>query len=118
MITPAIRYASLYFIAGVDNDTNELITLEIIHRYVELLDKYFGNVCELDLIFNFNKVRTFIIGYLAVKYAQAYYVLDELLLAGELQEPSRKSLLRVIAQQDALAEGEDVMDNLRQTGFH
>lgn len=23
---------------------NELITLEIIHRYVELLDKYFGSV--------------------------------------------------------------------------
>ena len=23
---------------------NELITLEIIHRYVEVLDRYFGNV--------------------------------------------------------------------------
>ena len=50
------RYASLYFIALVDKDDNELLTLEIIHHYVELLDKYFGNVCELDIIFNFHKV--------------------------------------------------------------
>lgn len=27
---------------------NELITLEIIHRYVEVLDRYFGNVSELS----------------------------------------------------------------------
>ena len=49
-----------------------------------------AQVCELDLIFNFNK---------------AYYVLDELLIAGELQESSRKAVLRVIAQQDQLVEG-------------
>ena len=30
------RYASLFFIAGCDSDDNELITLEIIHRYVEV----------------------------------------------------------------------------------
>jgi len=50
------RYASLYFIAIIDKEDNELLTLEIIHHYVELLDKYFGNVCELDIIFNFHKV--------------------------------------------------------------
>ena len=37
-------------------DDNELLTLEVIHQFVEILDKYFGNVCELDLIFNFHKV--------------------------------------------------------------
>ena len=40
----------------VDKDDNELIGLEIIHNFVELLDTYFGNVCELDIIFNFHKV--------------------------------------------------------------
>lgn len=44
---------------GIDMGDNELITLEIIHHYVEVLDRYFGNVCELDLIFNFHKVRLF-----------------------------------------------------------
>ena len=49
------RYASLFFVTGISSGDNELITLEIIHRYVEVLDRYFGNVCELDLIFNFQK---------------------------------------------------------------
>jgi hypothetical protein len=50
------RYASLYFVMGIEASDNELITLEVIHEYVEVLDRYFGNVCELDLIFNFHKV--------------------------------------------------------------
>lgn len=81
------RYASLYFVAFCDPTDNELLVLEIIHHFVEILDRYFGNVCELDLIFNFHK---------------AYYILDELLIAGELQETSKKSVLRVCASQDAL----------------
>ena len=84
------RYASLYFLACVDDDDNELIVLETIHHFVEVLDRYFGNVCELDLIFNFHK---------------AYHILDELLISGELQEPSKKAILRVTAAQDALMEG-------------
>jgi hypothetical protein len=85
------RYASLFFIAGCSSDDNELITLEIIHRYVEQMDKYYGNVCELDIIFSFTK---------------AYYILDELLLAGEMQESSKKNVLRCIAQQDSLEDME------------
>eukprot|EP00741_Cyanophora_paradoxa_P006495 tig00001003_g6287.t1 len=83
------RYASLFFVACVNNTDNELITLETIHHFVEVLDRYFGNVCELDLIFNFHK---------------AYYILDELVIAGELQETSKKTVLRVTAAQDALVE--------------
>lgn len=41
------RYASLYFCCAIEQNDNELITLEIIHRYVELLDKYFGSVSSL-----------------------------------------------------------------------
>ena len=85
------RYASLYFIAGCASTDNELITLEIVHRYVEQMDKYYGNVCELDIIFNFQK---------------AYFILDELLLAGELQESSKKNVLRCISQQDSLEDME------------
>ena len=57
------RYASLYFIAGIDASDNELITLEIVHHFVEVLDRYFGNVCELDLIFNFHKVSIVLFSY-------------------------------------------------------
>ena len=33
-------------------DDNVLLALEKIQRFVEILDGYFGNVCELDLITN------------------------------------------------------------------
>jgi AP-1 complex subunit sigma 1/2 len=78
-------------VAGIDCTDNELITLEIVHRYVEQMDKYYGNVCELDIIFNFQK---------------AYFILDELLIAGEMQESSKKNLLQCIAQQDAIEDTE------------
>lgn len=46
------RYASLYLIMAVDqNDENELAYLEFIHNLVETLDKYFENVCELDVTY-------------------------------------------------------------------
>ena len=50
------KYASLYFVAGVSGYENELSILEALHHFVESLDKYFGSVCELDLIYNFHKV--------------------------------------------------------------
>jgi len=65
------RYASLYFITLCDKEDNELIVLELIHHYVECLDRYFGNVCELDIIFNFHK---------------AYYIIEEIVSAGYIQE--------------------------------
>ncbi|XDV46568.1 hypothetical protein PO909_014443, partial [Leuciscus waleckii] len=86
------RYASLYFCCAIEDQDNELITLEIIHRYVELLDKYFGSVCELDIIFNFEK---------------AYFILDEFLLGGEAQETSKKNVLKAIEQADLLQENLD-----------
>ncbi|EFC50666.1 predicted protein [Naegleria gruberi] len=85
------RYASLYFVACIDKDDNELIAMEMIHHFVEVLDKYFGNVCELDLILNFHK---------------AYFILDEVFVNGELQETSRKTILKVITTQDQMMENE------------
>uniref|UniRef100_A0A0B7BN82 AP complex subunit sigma n=1 Tax=Arion vulgaris TaxID=1028688 RepID=A0A0B7BN82_9EUPU len=85
------RYASLYFCCAIENADNELLTLELIHRYVELLDKYFGSVCELDIIFNFEK---------------AYFMLDEFLMVGEVQESSKKNVLKAIAAQDLMQEEE------------
>ena len=35
---------------------NELAVLEFIHCLVETLDRYFSNVCELDLMFNLEMV--------------------------------------------------------------
>ena len=57
---------------------NDLSYLEGIHLFVELLDRYFGNVTELDLVYNFHKV---------------YVILDEYILAGEIQETSQAVML-------------------------
>uniref|UniRef100_A0A672YL74 Adaptor related protein complex 1 subunit sigma 1 n=1 Tax=Sphaeramia orbicularis TaxID=375764 RepID=A0A672YL74_9TELE len=43
------RYASLYFCCAIEEQDNELITLEVIHRFVELLDKYFGSVSRTSV---------------------------------------------------------------------
>ena len=52
----ARRYAGLAFAACIDAADPELAALEAIHLFVEVLDHYFGAVCELDLVFNFHKV--------------------------------------------------------------
>uniref|UniRef100_A0A665WFR1 AP complex subunit sigma n=1 Tax=Echeneis naucrates TaxID=173247 RepID=A0A665WFR1_ECHNA len=83
------RYASLYFCAGLEDQDNELLALEVLHRYVELLDKYFGNVCELDIIFNFEK---------------AYFILDEFLMGGEVLETSKLAVGGAIEEADMLQE--------------
>jgi len=85
------RYASLYFCCSIEQEDNELLTLEVIHRYVELLDKYFGSVCELDIIFNFEK---------------AYFMWDEFIIGGEVQETSKKNVLKAISDQDMIMEDE------------
>ncbi|KAG6831265.1 hypothetical protein H0H92_011775 [Tricholoma furcatifolium] len=79
-----VIYVSSYVLSipRIEEQDNELLTLEIIHRYVEILDSYFGNVCELDLIYNFDR---------------AYAILDELVVAGEMQESNKKSVLKAVS---------------------
>lgn len=82
------RYAGLHFCFGVDVTDNELLLMETIHLFVELLDQYFSNVCELDIVFHFNKV---------------YAILDEYILAGEVQESSKRVILERMKDMEALA---------------
>ena len=85
MVIVTKRYASLYFVAGIDKEENQLMILDVIHSFVEILDKHFKNVCELDIIFNFHR---------------AYYILDEMLIAGYQLETNKSHLLRSIKTQD------------------
>ncbi|EZG45465.1 adaptor complex sigma subunit [Gregarina niphandrodes] len=74
------RYASLYFIFGVDqNEVNELSILEFIHCLVETFDRYFENVCELDIMFNLEK---------------AHYILDEMISGGNICDASKSAVLK------------------------
>jgi len=76
------RYASLFFIVGVDQEEeNELAILEFIHSLVETLDKYFENVCELDIMFNLEK---------------AHFILDEMVMNGTIVETNKSNILKSI----------------------
>ena len=81
------RYAGLFFSFCVDVNDNEMAVLEFIHLFVEVLDGYFGNVCELDLVFHFDKV---------------YSVLDEMILCGEISETSALAVLERLKETDKM----------------
>ncbi|TKR89704.1 hypothetical protein L596_013768 [Steinernema carpocapsae] len=83
------RYASLFIVFAVDMDDNELFTLDVLHRFVEILDDHFGSVCELDIIYN---------------YEQVYYLLDEYILAGEVQESDMSKVVRAVVRQNEIQE--------------
>ncbi|KAH8830484.1 Longin-like domain-containing protein [Flagelloscypha sp. PMI_526] len=101
-------------------DDNELVTLEIIHRYVEVLDRYFGNVNPLHCpnIFNFQKAyavcrsNEFLVWLMLILLK----ILDELIIAGEMQESSKKSVLRVVTQSDSVEEQENSEDTMARLG--
>jgi hypothetical protein len=60
---------------------NGLATLELIHALVETLDRHFGNVCELDIMFNLES---------------AHYVLDEMICtaSGQVVETNKANVLQ------------------------
>ena len=64
------RYAGLFFCVCVDANDNELAYLEAIHYFVEVLDAFFTNVCELDLVFNFYKVCLSVFFFLVVRFGE------------------------------------------------
>ncbi|KAK9916834.1 hypothetical protein WJX75_007612 [Coccomyxa subellipsoidea] len=75
------RYASLFFLVGIDNEENELAILEFIHCLVETLDRYFSNVCELDLMFNLE---------------MAHFIVDEMLMNGCIVDTNKQNILAPI----------------------
>uniref|UniRef100_A0A7S3CRR2 AP complex mu/sigma subunit domain-containing protein n=1 Tax=Strombidium rassoulzadegani TaxID=1082188 RepID=A0A7S3CRR2_9SPIT len=58
---------TIFFVINKYSES-ELAVLDLIQFFVEVLDKYFGNnVCEIDLVFNPDKL---------------HYILDEVILDG------------------------------------
>lgn len=73
------HYATLYFVFAVDRSESELGILDLIQVFVEALDRCFENVCELDLIFNIDRV---------------HQILDEVVMAGMVLETSLKDIVK------------------------
>ncbi|WMV29917.1 hypothetical protein MTR67_023302 [Solanum verrucosum] len=71
---------------GSDGFTmNELAILEFIHLLVETMDRHFGNVCELDIMFHLEK---------------AHFMLEEMVMNGCIVETSKANILTPIQLMD------------------
>lgn len=75
-----VTVAKLESLARVSPDTAASLSTHFLLSY---------QVCELDIIFNFEK---------------AYFILDEFIIGGEIQETSKKSAVKAIEDSDMLQE--------------
>ena len=70
-----------------------------------LTDSFFDNVCELDLVFNFYKVAAIhsvlLLG-TDPPTSQVYAILDEIFLAGEIEETSKDVVLARLEELEKL----------------
>ena len=75
------RYASLFFIVGMDTFENELGVFEFIHQYLVTLDSLFDSVCELDIM---------------LRLDVAHFVLDEMVINGLIVETNRATIADMV----------------------
>jgi AP-3 complex subunit sigma len=78
------QYATLYFCAVIDGSESELGILDLVQVLVETLDRNFTNVCELDLIFNYEKV---------------HWLVDEMIVGGLVVETNPNEILDAVEAQ-------------------
>ncbi|KAL0220599.1 hypothetical protein RCL1_000453 [Eukaryota sp. TZLM3-RCL] len=82
------HYATLYFAFLVDEAESELAILDLIQIFVESLDHLFESICELDIIFNSDKV---------------HFLLDEMIMGGLVCETHLKSIASLADKANKLA---------------
>jgi len=80
-----LLFCSYFFISPISPPSS--LTFLFFSSPLQILDHYFGNVCELDLVFGFHKV---------------YCILDEFIIGGEVQETSKKVILERLKEISAL----------------
>ncbi|XP_068593296.1 AP-4 complex subunit sigma-1 isoform X2 [Cebidichthys violaceus] len=84
------QYAALYIVVGVTDNENELSVYELVHNFVEVLDKYFSRVSELDIMFNLDRV---------------HIILDEMIQNGHVVETNKSRVLAPLTALDKMADG-------------
>ena len=73
--------ATLYFVLVVDAAESELAMLDLIQVFVQALDACFENICELDVVYHWDRVN---------------YVLDELIMGGMVLESNLDAVLTAV----------------------
>ncbi|POI27541.1 hypothetical protein CIB84_008709 [Bambusicola thoracicus] len=80
------QYAALFVVVGINETENEMAVYELIHNFVEVLDKYFSRV----IMFNLDRV---------------HIILDEMVLNGCIVETNPNRILAPLFVLDKVAEG-------------
>ncbi|XP_071355231.1 AP-4 complex subunit sigma-1 isoform X3 [Trachinotus anak] len=79
------QYAALYIVVGVTDAENELSIYELVHNFVEVLDKYFSRI-----MFNLDRV---------------HIILDEMIQNGHIVETNKSRVLAPLTALDKMADG-------------
>jgi AP-3 complex subunit sigma len=82
------HYATLYFIVISTSTESPLALLDLIQVFVESLDRLFENVCELDLIFNFETLHA---------------ALAEMIVGGVVVETNLEKVVKAVRAQGKVA---------------
>jgi len=90
------HYATLYFILISTSTESPLALLDLIQVFVEALDRLFENVCELDLIFNFETLHA---------------VLGEIIVGGVVIETGLEKVVEGVKAQGRVAKRPPVNDS-------
>ncbi|XP_072320363.1 AP-4 complex subunit sigma-1 isoform X1 [Eucyclogobius newberryi] len=78
------QYAALYIVVGITDDENELSIFEMIHNFVEVLDKYFSRI-----MFNLDRV---------------HIILDETIQNGHIVETNKSRILAPLSAIDKICD--------------
>ncbi|XP_023130176.1 AP-4 complex subunit sigma-1 isoform X4 [Amphiprion ocellaris] len=78
------QYAALYIVVGVTDSENELSIYELVHNFVEVLDKYFSRI-----MFNLDRVHV---------------ILDEMIQNGHIVETNKSRILAPLSAIDKMAD--------------
>ncbi|XP_070698610.1 AP-4 complex subunit sigma-1 isoform X1 [Pempheris klunzingeri] len=84
------QYAALYIVVGVTDTENELSVYELVHNFVEVLDKYFSRVVSSHIMFNLDRV---------------HIILDEMIQNGHIVETNKSRILAPLTAIDKMADG-------------
>ncbi|XP_030574136.1 AP-4 complex subunit sigma-1 isoform X2 [Archocentrus centrarchus] len=79
------QYAALYIVVGITDSENELSIYELVHNFVEVLDKYFSRV----IMFNLDRVHV---------------ILDEMIQNGHIVETNKSRILAPLTAIDKMTD--------------
>ncbi|XP_077394944.1 AP-4 complex subunit sigma-1 isoform X1 [Festucalex cinctus] len=112
------QYAALYIVVGVTEDENELSIYELVQNFVEVLDKYFNRVSELDVSLSIQtrqgaeKKKKKNCLYLDCASWQIMFnldrvhiILDEMIQNGRIVETNKSNILAPLNALDKMGDG-------------